>query len=420
VPQWIWWLVIGAAAWGVLAMLAAVFVGRTLALAGREPETPAADARPPAPPSPMVVTDLAAEDDRLRILVVDDDHGLRTLLRTTLSASEFALQEAESAEVAADIARFWSPDVAIVDVALPGVDGLALARKLKASARAEVAPNVIVLTGSDAKTEEIVAAGADAVLRKPFSPLELIAMVDGLDVSSPPLPDEVGTSDAEQLLMYARDLGRILRVERNQRRVLQQAYRQTAVALAEALEAKDPGTGRHAVRVQHYALELATAMGDDPAIHDASLEYGFLLHDVGKIGIPESVLLKEGPLDAGERHIMQQHTRFGEQILAGIPLLHGAALSVVRSHHERWDGTGYPDRLAGGQIPMPARIFAVADTLDAITSDRPYRRARPWEDAVDEILLHSGTQFDPRVVRAFALRESQLRELSRDLADIAA
>jgi ribonuclease P protein subunit RPR2 len=409
-------LVIGAATWGVLAILAAVFVGRTLALAGREPDAPAQPERV----APAPVRDTPADDDRLRILVVDDDHGLRTLLRTTLSANEFALQEAESAEIATEIARFWSPDVAIVDIGLPGVDGLALARRLKGSARPEVAPNVIVLTGGDTKTEEIVAAGADAVLRKPFSPLELIAMVDGLDVASPPLPDEVGVSDAEQLLMYARDLGRILRVERSQRRVLQQAYRQTAVALAEALEAKDPGTGRHAVRVQHYALELATGMGDEPSIHDASLEYGFLLHDVGKIGIPESVLLKEGPLDPAERHIMQQHTRFGEQILAGIPLLHGAALSVVRSHHERWDGTGYPDRLAGDQIPMPARIFAVADTLDAITSDRPYRRARPWEDAVDEVLLHSGTQFDPRVVRAFALREPQLRALSRDLADVAA
>ena len=139
-------------------------------------------------------------------------------------------------------------------------------------------------------------------------------------------------------------------------------------------------------------------------LDDPSLEYGFLLHDIGKIGIPEGILEKRGALEADERRVMQRHPLIGTELLAGVPMLEGEGLQVVRSHHERWDGQGYPDGLRGEAIPPVARIFAVADTLDAMTTDRPYRRRCGWEQAVDEILRESGRQFDPMVVRAFATR----------------
>ena len=155
---------------------------------------------------------------------------------------------------------------------------------------------------------------------------------------------------------------------------------------------------------------------DPHLLDDPSLEYGFLLHDVGKIGIPDRILLKPGSLSEAERRLMRTHTLLGEQLLGGVALLQGEGLRVVRSHHERWDGRGYPDGLAGEEIAPGARIFAVADALDAITSDRPYRRAGEWETAVDELRRGAGRQFDAKVVEAFLEREGALREIRRELA----
>jgi ribonuclease P protein subunit RPR2 len=156
---------------------------------------------------------------------------------------------------------------------------------------------------------------------------------------------------------------------------------------------------------------MAPDLGEEP-----SAEYGFLLHDVGKIGIPDEVLRKPGPLSEEERRLMQTHTVIGEQMLGGVAFLQGPGLSVVRSHHERWDGGGYPDGLSRDDIPLGARVFAVADTLDAMTSDRVYRPAQPWRDARDEILRQEGRQFDPDVVDAFRARERELRAIHRAFA----
>jgi response regulator RpfG family c-di-GMP phosphodiesterase len=362
------------------------------------------------------LTEWALDSERERVLVVDDDAGLRLLLRTTLPASEFDVEEAESAEAAAETARFFRPEVVILDVGLPGKDGVHYCRELKRSARS---PHVILLTGGELDGDVQQSSGADAVLRKPFSPVELLKLVDKVSHVAAPSPPGASTGENEQLLIYARDLSRVVEVERGQRRLLQHAYRQTVTALADALEAKDRSTGLHGRRVQRYGLELAAAY-DESLVADPSLEYGFLLHDVGKIGIPETILRKPGPLDDTERRLMQRHPLLGVDILDGIPLLEGAGLEVVRSHHERWDGRGYPDGLAGEEIPVAARIFALADALDAITTDRPYRKRLSWETAIDEILVNSNAQFDPGVVAAFALREGRLRQISADLTERAA
>jgi len=218
----------------------------------------------------------------------------------------------------------------------------------------------------------------------------------------------------EQLLLYAHDLRRLLELERGQRHLLKTAYEETISAFAGALEAKDFGTGAHSKRVVRYARELTKEL-EPSLLGDPSLEDGFLLHDVGKIGIPDSILQKPGRLTRDERSVMRTHTLLGAQLLAEVPLLQGEGLGVIRSHHERWDGSGYPDQLSGDEIPLGGRIFAVADALDAMTSDRPYREAFRWDTAVAEIFVQSGRQFDPGVVDAFRGVEPKLRRIHQEL-----
>jgi ribonuclease P protein subunit RPR2 len=208
----------------------------------------------------------------------------------------------------------------------------------------------------------------------------------------------------------------MLELERGQRELLQSAYMETVTALASALESKDTGTRAHSQRVQSYAIALAKTVGEEAIVRDPSTPYGFLLHDVGKIGIPDGILQKPAPLSAAEQRRMQTHTVLGEAMLSGVAFLKGEGLKVVRSHHERWDGRGYPDGLRRDEIPLGARIFAVADALDAMTSHRPYRRALSWKAARTEIQEQRKHQFDPDVVDAFVEAESELKAIRRELA----
>jgi response regulator RpfG family c-di-GMP phosphodiesterase len=352
---------------------------------------------------------------RLRVLAVDDDSRILELLRTTLATAEVEVDVAVSAEDArARIAR-RPPDVIILDVRLPGSNGIELCDELKGDPdTSDIA--IALLTGSE--EIDVAAHRADALLKKPFSPLELLALVErlagglsGIPLRAPSPRD----SNADALLLYARDLRHVLEVERAQRRALEAAYVETVATLAAALETRDGSTRAHSQRVQRYASELAHTIAPR-LLTETSAEYGFLLHDLGKIGIPDAILQKPGPLTPAERRRMQSHAVLGHQLLAGVVSLRGEGLRVVRSHHERWDGTGYPDRLGGRKIPLSARIFSVADALDAMTSHRPYRRALAWRTARDEVLRNAGTQFDPDVVAAFERIEPDLHEIRREIA----
>jgi ribonuclease P protein subunit RPR2 len=345
------------------------------------------------------------------LLLVDDDAGLRDLVRTTFELVHVEVEEAASGVEALERVELRRPDVIVLDVQMPGMDGLEVLRRLKADPATAAVP-VILLTGGALGAE---GAAAEASLTKPFSPLQLLAIAERLGGEATPVPlqsDVLDTESDAQLLLYARDLRRVLEIERGQRALLQNAYHETVLALASALESKDTGTRAHSQRVQAYAVALATCVDED-LVDDPALEYGFLLHDVGKIGIPDAILQKPGPLTTTERQLMQTHTILGEQVLSSVAFLQGDGVSVVRSHHERWDGGGYPDGLEGTEIPAGARVFAVADTLDAMTSDRPYRGALSWADAGREIRGEAGAQFDPAVVRAFASCEPELREIHR-------
>jgi response regulator RpfG family c-di-GMP phosphodiesterase len=329
---------------------------------------------------------------------------------------DIEVQEADSAAQALRRIEERRPDVMVLDVRMPGMSGLELCRRLK-GAPATASIGIVVLTGSEGGTADAADdAGADALLRKPFSPLELLAVAERLAGGLYGVPFRASKkAPEEQLLMYARDLRHLLEIERGQRTLVQRAYVETVGALVSALESKDTGTREHSQRVQRYAVELAQAV-EPHLTQDPSTEYGFLLHDVGKMRIPDDILRKPTPLSQGERRLMETHTVLGEQVLAGVAFLQGEGLRIVRSHHERWDGGGYPDALEGTDIPLSARVFAVADALDAMTSNRPYRQARPWKVAGQEIIAESGRQFDPRVVAAFVDREPALRAIQQEFA----
>jgi putative nucleotidyltransferase with HDIG domain len=219
---------------------------------------------------------------------------------------------------------------------------------------------------------------------------------------------------SRELRRYAEQLERASEREHERAVELRRSYEATVRALADAVEARDAYTGKHAERVAAYGIELARVCGmptDEPQI-----EFGFLLHDIGKVAISDVILHKPGRLTDRERDVMRQHPLIGEEIVCGIEFL-ADARQIVRSHHERWDGRGYPDGLIGEEIPLAARVFAVADAFDALTSDRPYRAASSFHQARAVIAAASGTQFDPDVADAFGeVSDATLDEIRCALA----
>ncbi|TMK51755.1 MAG: HD domain-containing protein [Actinobacteria bacterium] len=225
------------------------------------------------------------------------------------------------------------------------------------------------------------------------------------DEESLPVLDEAGVRD--QLLAFARDLNRIYHKERARAEELEhtlheleESYFATVKTLAFVVEARDAHTRSHLSRAHDYAVALAQRVKPELA-DDRVFRYGFLLHDIGKVGIPDHILRKPSPLTREEWEVMQTHPILGGQMLGPIRFLQ-RAIPIVECHHERWDGKGYPRGLKGEEIPLAARIFSVVDTFDAMTSDRPYRRALSVDEAVHEILAAGGTQLDPAIAEAFA------------------
>ena len=337
-------------------------------------------------------------NERLRVLVVDDDQGLCEMLRLVLELEGLEVVTASHVIEAEKRLAEVVPDVIVLDIGLPGIDGVFYCERLRESLRTRRLP-IIAISGSEEAGRRARLAGANAVLIKPLDPLHLLATVNKLSS---------GPTDREQFGGPSPDIMRLIDLGQRQHELLTDAYRQIMESLLDALESRDAETSAHSRRVSAYATRLTLEL-DPSLLDDPTLEWGFLLHDIGKIGIPDHILLKPGPLDSAERRCMEKHPLIGHRLVGHIPFVQGRGIEIIRSHHERWDGLGYPDGLAGERIPAAARVFAVADALDAMTDKRPYREPMRWADAVDEIVRLRGAQFDPDVVDALVAAEPEIK-----------
>jgi putative nucleotidyltransferase with HDIG domain len=321
------------------------------------------------------------------ILAIDDNPEVLKLMKMLLS-DEFDLELSTSAEKGLTIVREKSPDLVLCDVMMPGMDGHAFAKAVKADETLKHIPVILVTarTGAEMLAQGIQ-AGADDYISKPFDSVELKARIRSLL--------RIRQVESELALV-----NRNLKV-RTSDLVDQQhsLFLSTVKSLVSAIDAKDEYTRHHSTRVTEFTLKIARAMGySEKELGD--LELAALLHDVGKIAVPENILNKPGRLTDQEFALIKEHPARGESILKPVLELKEIA-KVVRAHHEHYDGTGYPDGLKGREIPLGARIMAVADAYDSITSERPYRKAASHRFAVKEIIRCSGTQFDPEVVEHF-------------------
>lgn len=331
--------------------------------------------------------DRAASDERPSCLIVDDEPHLRRVLVRLMQSDGFQCREAGSGVEALERLAEAPATLVLTDLHMPDLDGIGLL--VEARKRYPDTAVVMITAVSDVGTAvKCLSVGAMDYLTKPFHLDEVRARVRQ-------------ALEKRQLIMDNRayQLGLEARVQEQAKR-LEQLFFASIQSLADALEVKDPYTAGHSMRVSRYSTRIARAMGlEDEVIRQ--IELGGRVHDIGKIGVREAVLNKPGPLTDEEYAHIMTHPVVGWRIL--LPLLSDMplALNVVRSHHERVDGRGIPDRLAGGDIPLEARITAVADTFDAMTSGRPYRPGLPVSAACAELERCRGTQFDPDVVRAF-------------------
>ena len=333
------------------------------------------------------------------ILIIDDEEPIRRLLAMYLS-EVYVCATASSANEAAALLAGESFNLVITDITMPGTSGIELCQLVQQAYPETV---VIMVSGmTDIKCAiDAMRQGAFDYITKPFDlPQVMIAVERALRYQALVAAKRNYEQSLEETVRIRTGELRGLNDNLNQMlEALYQNYRATLRALAGALEARDVETAGHSDRVVAYSLRLGRELG---LAHKEliALEQGALLHDIGKIGVRDSILLKSGALTPTEWLEMREHINFGLRIIDGIDFLSGAA-PVVGSHHERYDGSGYPSGLSGDSIHINARIFAVADAFDAITSDRPYRRSAPYETARDEIVANSGRHFDPSVVKAF-------------------
>lgn len=329
---------------------------------------------------------------RARVLIVDDEPEITAIL-TDLFSGEYDCDSAASAEEAIATLKSRQFELVVSDITMPGMSGLDMIPHVK-----QLSPNSVVVMISGMQTVEsaigALRLGAFDYVMKPFDLRQVEAVVKrALEHQDLIVAKQRYENHLEELVeQRTAELDHTLNS-------LEDAYRSTLKALTAALETRDLETHGHSERVVTYSLRLGREYGLD-ATRMKSLEFGSLLHDIGKIGVPDLILRKPAKLTEEEWVLMREHPTHGQQILKGIEFLEGAA-RVVAQHHEKWDGSGYPLGLKGEEIDLCARIFSVADAFDAMTSDRVYRKGKPYSDAAKELDDWAGRQFDPKVVEAF-------------------
>jgi putative two-component system response regulator len=308
-------------------------------------------------------------DEPGHVMVVDDSPEIRAALTQLLELNGHTVELIPNGPAALRAIASRPPDLVILDVRLPGIDGYAVCAELKRNQQTWQIPVIMVTVEGERKARlQGIEVGADGYLQKPVDAAELEAHVRAL-LRSKRRSD--GLEQAEDVIF----------------------------ALARAVEAKDAYTEGHLQRLEFYAAAISERLGlcGEQLL---AVRYGGLLHDVGKVGIDEVIIRKGGPLTSAEYLVMQQHTLIGERIVQPLRLARAVA-PIVRHHHERWDGRGYPDGLARDAIPLGARIVAVADAFDAMTTQRPYNRVFTIEEASERLRCGAGTYWDPRIVAVF-------------------
>lgn len=311
-----------------------------------------------------------ASDDpggELGVVLVVDDHPLNLeLIEASLAEVDCTVVTAAGGQHALELVAASPPDLVLLDVMMPGLDGFEVCRRIRASPAGRFLPIVLVTAlGMVSDRIQGIEAGADDFITKPIERVELVARV--------------------RSLLRVKDLHD--RLDDSQR---------TIFALARAVEAKDYQTNAHTERVGGNSRRVGEAIGLESDVL-RNLHWGGIIHDIGKIGIPDAILTKPGPLSVEEYEVMKRHVLIGEEIASALRSLKHL-LPIIRNHHERFDGGGYPDGLAGGSIPLGARIVAVCDAFDALSSNRPYRAGLSVSDALAALRAGAGTQWDPAMV----------------------
>ncbi|MDH7568492.1 MAG: response regulator [Armatimonadota bacterium] len=353
-----------------------------------------------------------------RVLVVDDEELSRQVLVDLMASFGHEVETARDG-IEALAKLHLDIDLVLLDVAMPGMDGYQVARRIREDPMAGDVP-IVMVTALSAREDRLraVEAGANDFIAKPADPTELRVRTTSL-LRMKAAQDALKQQQAqlEQTIQRRTAALRqaLAEMEEAQRRA-HAAYLDTIQRLAIAAEFKDAGTAGHIRRIGQFCGILAEAIRLPPSEVEI-LRHATPMHDVGKIGIPDRILLKPGQLDPEEWNLMKQHTIIGHHILDGSPseLLDAGAV-VALSHHEKWDGTGYPGGLAGEEIPLWGRICAVADLFDAYTSERPYKSARSNEDAWSLLRTSAGTHLDPRLVEAFLDHRDAIREIQEAYA----
>jgi response regulator RpfG family c-di-GMP phosphodiesterase len=353
----------------------------------------------------------SAEEKGRRILIVDDEQAMRSLCVAVLGRSGLRCDLAGDGMEALQTFQEHHHDLVLLDIDMPRLDGIETCRRLRRlGARAHL--KILLMSGrSDPDVlASMLLAGADDFLIKPFTPVQLRARVQAaLRLQT---VQERGDLLTSQLLQLNRELETHLQARDSD---LVEARNALVLALAKLVESRDIETGAHLLRLQSFSRRLADEARADP-VFTGQLDDNFIdllvgctpLHDIGKVGLPDHILLKPGKLDAEERRVMQTHTIIGAETLAQVARQHGFALAflqmaidIARHHHERYDGQGYPDQLAGTAIPLAARIVAVCDVYDALRARRVYKPALPHDEVVAMMLQQAGAQFDPFLLACF-------------------
>ena len=354
----------------------------------------------------------ADRDSVVRVLAVDDERAASKLITIMLRPPAFHCTAASSGAEALEALRTERFDAVISDLQMPGISGLELLAEVRRSY-----PHIafLVTTGVDDVDVGVQAmrSGADDYLVKPLHENAVLASLESA------LHKRRLERQVEDYRQHLEEMVATRTVQlREALHQIERSYEDTLQALGAAIDLRDNETAGHSQRVSRYSLALARTLGwsEDQL---GSLARGAYLHDIGKLGIPDGILLKPGPLTPAERTLMQRHAQIGFDLIADIAFLTDAA-EIVLTHHERYDGSGYPHGTKGDEILLSARIFAVADSFDAITSDRPYRRASSFASGREIIRQCSGIQFDPNVVAAFlSIPEETWPAIAKDQRQIA-